>query len=243
MSSGVRTLGVTPMYHITGYHCVFWYTILLNGTYYVPKARDTESMLEQIQEEKLTYVAAAPIVLDRMVDVARQKTFDLSSVDTVVPGSAPKPPMLMEDLREVFPSALFGEAYGTSEGVMLGAVDLFEKPGAFQVIGDMTARVVKPAANQTTSWTTKSRVSSLSRWIHCESCTNTGSCRTRPRSGFAMVGRTRATPRIGMRREISSFMAASTTSFSVGREPPAGRDRNHPARASRHRRLRSDRHA
>lgn len=144
MSGGVRSLGLSPLYHITGYHAVFWLTIMMNGSYHLPVDNDPRNLLRQIEAERISFISAPPVVLDRFIRAAAEHEFDLTSVDTVVPGSAPRPPHLMEGLARTFPRAKFGEAYGNTEGVMFGAVDLMNKPGAFQVIGDMVARVIKP---------------------------------------------------------------------------------------------------
>lgn len=144
MSGGVRSLGISPMYHIVGSHCVLWLTILENGSYHLPNGSDGHSLLRQIDEERISFIAASPVILERLAAAAEERQYDLSSVNTVVPGSAPRPPHLMERLQKILPYARFGEAYGTSEGVMFGGVDLFEKPGAFQVVGDEVVRVIKP---------------------------------------------------------------------------------------------------
>ena len=144
MSGGVRSLGISPLYHITGYHAVFWLTIMMNGSYHLPIKNDPLDLLRQVELERISFIAAPPVVLDRFIRVAADHEFDLTSVDTVVPGSAPRPPHLMDGLAKTFTRAKFGEAYGNTEGVMFGAVDLMHKPGAFQVIGDMVARVIKP---------------------------------------------------------------------------------------------------
>jgi acyl-CoA synthetase (AMP-forming)/AMP-acid ligase II len=146
-SGGVRSLGVAPLYHITGYHCVFWLTIMMNGSYHLPISSDPEKLLGQIEADRISFIAAPPVVLDRLVTAASGQSFDLTSVDTVVPGSAPRPPHLVDALVKTFPRAKLGEAYGNTEGVMFGGVDLLGKSGAFQVIGDMVARVIRPGGS------------------------------------------------------------------------------------------------
>lgn len=143
-SGGVRSLGLSPLHGITGYHCVFWLTILMNGSFHLPISKDPEELLGQIEAEKISFIAAPPVVLDRLVTAASDNQFNLSSVDTVVPGSAPRPPHLIDGLVKTFPRAKFGEAYGNTEGAFFGGVDLLNKPGAFQVMGDMVARIIKP---------------------------------------------------------------------------------------------------
>ena len=147
MTGGVRTLGIFPLYSITGCHCVFWLTIMLNGSYHLPVDSDPKKVLGQIETERISFISAPPVVLDRYITAGADRDFDFSSVDTVVTGSAPKPPHLIDGLAKTFPRAKIGEAYGNTEGVMLGAVDLLENPGALQVAGDMVARVVKPGGS------------------------------------------------------------------------------------------------
>ena len=143
-SGGMRWLGLSPLHGITGYHCVFWLTILMSGSFHLPISKDPEELLGQIEAEKISFIAAPPVVLDRLVTAASDNQFNLSSVDTVVPGSAPRPPHLIDGLVKTFPRAKFGEAYGNTEGAFFGGVDLLNKPGAFQVMGDMVARIIKP---------------------------------------------------------------------------------------------------
>jgi acyl-CoA synthetase (AMP-forming)/AMP-acid ligase II len=138
----LRALGLSPLFHITGLHNVLWLTIAQGGSYHLASTRSTEATLDVIAEQRITYLMAAPTLLERWVGAAGERTF--ADVNLIIMGSAPRPPELVRRLRGHFPSARLAEAYGTTEGVFLGSMDLEHRPGAFQALGDLQVRVIKP---------------------------------------------------------------------------------------------------
>jgi 2-furoate---CoA ligase len=140
----VRTLGMSPLYHIAGLHCVYWLTVLLMGGYFPVREYRPDAVLDLIEREELTYLVGSPTVFDGLLTVAEHGERVFPSVSHVVFASAPRPPRLIERLQRAFPTATIAEAYGTGEGVMFGSVDAVRKPGAFQTVGDMRARVIRP---------------------------------------------------------------------------------------------------
>src|SRR5207253_2489572 len=102
------------------------------------------SILDLIEREQLTYLVGSPTVFDTLLSEAEQHQRAFASVSHLVFASAPRPPRLIDRLRRTFPDAMIAEAYGTGEGVMFGSADVVSKPGAFQTVGDMRARVIKP---------------------------------------------------------------------------------------------------
>ncbi len=138
----MRTLGISPLFHITGLHCAFWTAVYTAGSYHIPVDRSPEGVLELIDEDRLTYLLGAPTLFERWVAAAGPSV--LPSVSLIVMGSAPRPAGLVDGLRTTFPAARLAEAYGNTEGVLLGSSDLLGMPGAFHAIGDLDARVVDP---------------------------------------------------------------------------------------------------
>jgi 2-furoate---CoA ligase len=140
----VRTMGVSPLYHIAGLHCVYWLTLLLMGAYFPIRDFRPAEVLDLVEREELTYLVGSPTVFDTLLASAEARGRELPSVAHIVFASAPRPPRLLERLGRAFPEAMLAEAYGTGEGVMFGSVDAVRKPGAFQTVGDMRARVIAP---------------------------------------------------------------------------------------------------
>jgi 2-furoate---CoA ligase len=143
----VRMLGASPLFHITGLHCGLWVTWSQSGTYVIPAERTSQEYIRTIKEKKISYLLGAPTLFERWSEQANEYGIVLPDVRLAVMGSAPRPSHLVGQLLETFPNALLAEAYGNTEGVMLGSSDLVSNPGAFRSAGDLEARVVKPGGS------------------------------------------------------------------------------------------------
>ncbi|CAB4690424.1 MAG: AMP-binding protein [Actinobacteria bacterium] len=143
----VRMLGASPLFHITGLHCGLWVTWFQSGTYVIPPERSSAEHIRTIKQKRISYLLGAPTLFERWCAEAREHGIVLPDVRLAVMGSAPRPSHLVGHLLEVFPNALLAEAYGNTEGVMLGSVDLVSNPGAFRTVGDLEARVVNPSGS------------------------------------------------------------------------------------------------
>jgi len=143
----VRMLGASPLFHITGLHCGLWVTWFQSGTYVIPAEGNTKEHIRTIKEKKISYLLGAPTLFERWSAQANEYGIVLPDVRLAVMGSAPRPSHLVGQLLETFPNALLAEAYGNTEGVMLGSSDLVSNPGAFRSTGDLEARVVVPGGS------------------------------------------------------------------------------------------------
>lgn len=143
----VRMLGASPLFHITGLHCGLWVTWFQSGTYVIPAERNAKEHIRTIKEKKISYLLGAPTLFERWSAQATEYGIVLPDVRLAVMGSAPRPSDLVGHLIVTLPNALLAEAYGNTEGVMLGSSDLVSNPGAFRTAGDLVARVVKPGGS------------------------------------------------------------------------------------------------
>lgn len=143
----VRMLGASPLFHITGLHCGLWVTWFQSGTYVIAAERTSKEHIRTIKEKRISYLLGAPTLFERWSVQADEHGIVLPDVRLAVMGSAPRPSQLVGQLLKTFPNALLAEAYGNTEGVMLGSSDLVSNPGAFRSAGDLEARVVTPGGS------------------------------------------------------------------------------------------------
>ncbi len=110
-----RTAIVAPAYHMNG---LFFSTVslALGWRAYSLGGFDTRALLQLVADEKITVMSGIPTMFAMM---ARESDLivrlDLSSVKSVVIGSAPLTQALIDRVSEIFPAAEVRNSYGTTE--------------------------------------------------------------------------------------------------------------------------------
>jgi 2-furoate---CoA ligase len=147
--SGVRTLGAAPLYHTVGMHWVLGMSIFLEGTYYPVTDLDGRALLELVERERLTFLFGSPTLFHGMLSAEGTAGLDMTSVTEVAFGSAPMPPVLLDEIGRRFPNAVVHEVYGTTEvGVPMITRDAPRAPtGALRSTVDFRARVIRPGGS------------------------------------------------------------------------------------------------
>ena len=97
-------------------------TFFGGGATYTLNTPDLTQWCETVQRERITQSLMVPTLLYRLLDMNSSKTYDLSSLRTMVYGAAPIAPAAVERLVAEF-GQIFVQLYGASEidHVRLGA--------------------------------------------------------------------------------------------------------------------------
>jgi cyclohexanecarboxylate-CoA ligase len=91
----------SPTTHQAGYTWNFLMPLLLGGTSVHVDAWDADLMLRIIEEHRVTFFMGAPTFLADLIEAQRRSPRDLSALETFATGSAPIPPVVVEQARDV----------------------------------------------------------------------------------------------------------------------------------------------
>jgi cyclohexanecarboxylate-CoA ligase len=103
-----------PMTHLAGVIFGVYLSVILGGTCAMQDDGNMDVLLDMIAEHELTFVYAGPPFVLKLVAAQREKPRDLSSLRALISGSAPIPPQLVDDVREVLGVEL-GALWGMTE--------------------------------------------------------------------------------------------------------------------------------
>ncbi len=113
---GADTVVAVPSYltHLAGLIFSAYMSVVLGGTSVMQDQPQMDLLLDLIDAHGVTYVYAAPVFFRDMVAEQRARPRDLSSLRNGVTGSAPIPPQLITEVREVLGVEL-GTLWGMTE--------------------------------------------------------------------------------------------------------------------------------
>ncbi|MFL6163191.1 MAG: AMP-binding protein [Jatrophihabitantaceae bacterium] len=100
--------------HMAGSIFGCYLPVILGGTSVMQDDKDLCLLLDMIEAQRLTYVYAAPVWVQAMVDEQRKNPRDLSSLRQLISGSMPIPPQLVAETQEVLGVEL-GTLWGMTE--------------------------------------------------------------------------------------------------------------------------------
>jgi fatty-acyl-CoA synthase len=112
---GRRLVFALPMYHVFGYvECLIASTFV--GGAIIPHVQfDPIATLEAIERHRANEVVCVPFMTIKILEAARQRSFDLSSLHTVFSSGGAAPPQLWDDIRETLGVQELLTAYGMTE--------------------------------------------------------------------------------------------------------------------------------
>lgn len=115
-------LCVAPLVNMSalGVNYVTW--IIRGGTFVIHHPFDGELAIRQIMAEKVNYVLLVPAVLNMIVKHPRVEEFDLSSIRSIVTGSAPPSLWSLQEFRRRWNIEVLN-MWGQNEGTFFGSVD------------------------------------------------------------------------------------------------------------------------
>jgi cyclohexanecarboxylate-CoA ligase len=103
-----------PMTHMSGTVFSAYMAVILGGTCALQDYSDMSVLLDMVAKHGLTFIYAAPLYVMGLVAEQRKNPRDLSSLRQLISGSAPIPPQLIADVREVLGVEL-GALWGMTE--------------------------------------------------------------------------------------------------------------------------------
>jgi fatty-acyl-CoA synthase len=112
---GYRTVFSLPMYHVFGYiECLLAHSFA--GGAVVPRlAFDPVDILTSVAVHQATEIACVPTMTFALLDEARSKQYDLSSIKVMYSSGGPQPESIFDDMREVFDPDEMIHGYGQTE--------------------------------------------------------------------------------------------------------------------------------
>ena len=112
---GDHFLIINPFFHTFGYKAG-WLAALLHGaTIYPHQVFDAASVLQRIQDEKITFLPGPPTLFLTMLAHDKLGDYDISSLNATVTGAATVPPVLIAQMRDVLGFKKVTTAYGQTE--------------------------------------------------------------------------------------------------------------------------------
>lgn len=125
-----RSLIVFPLFHAGGL-VIFLQRVALGDTQFIMRSANAKDILRIIEREKITNLSLVPTLFNALLQFPDLEKYDRSSVKAFTSASAILPIELKNQIRKVFPNAVFGEIYGMSEEAALGTrllpKDVFRK--------------------------------------------------------------------------------------------------------------------
>lgn len=88
--------------------------LLRGAEVYIERKFDMEKMLRKIEDEHITYIMAVPTMLYRVMDYLKDRSFDISSLKTIVYGTAPISSKRLHEAIDTF-GPIFIQTYGLTE--------------------------------------------------------------------------------------------------------------------------------
>ncbi|KAF8208724.1 phenylacetyl-CoA ligase [Mycena galopus ATCC 62051] len=146
-SPGDVVLGLLPFFHIAG--LVFnlhWMLFCATTIVVVPKFNLVE-MLDSIARHRIQHLMLAPPVAIALCKSPVVKKYDLSQVKYIGCGAAPMTSELQDQLSQLYPQAIIGQCYGTTETPACLTMTPISRPftsgSAGNLMPGMHARVIK----------------------------------------------------------------------------------------------------
>ncbi|MDT4842180.1 Long-chain-fatty-acid--CoA ligase [compost metagenome] len=112
--SGVRVLGMAPLFHVTGLTMQVNLCLCMSGSLILTYRFDPAVMVDAVREHSATHVSGAATAYIAMMNVPGASAADMASISVAGSGGAPTPPALVS-LAESFLGAPIQIGYGLTE--------------------------------------------------------------------------------------------------------------------------------
>ena len=109
------TLLMFPLFHVSGCHATLLSAFRQGGKLVLMKRWDTEGALQLMADEKVTSFPGVPTMHWDILRLENFQGYDLSSLTSLSIAGQATTPVLLEAVREAFPSAVLGTGYGMTE--------------------------------------------------------------------------------------------------------------------------------
>ncbi len=108
----LRMLAATPVSHAAGVMALP--VALRGGSFHMLAGFDADALLGYVERERISATFLVPVMIYRLIDAARAKPRDLSSLKTIFYGAAPMLPSRLAEGLDTF-GPVFMQLYGQSE--------------------------------------------------------------------------------------------------------------------------------
>ena len=108
----LRMLAATPVSHAAGVMALP--VALLGGSFHMLAGFDADALLSYVEQERISATFLVPVMIYRLIDAARAKPRDLTTLKTVFYGAAPMLASRLAEGLDVF-GPVFMQLYGQSE--------------------------------------------------------------------------------------------------------------------------------
>jgi len=126
VTTGDKMLLSMPLFHI-GARSQGAAATFLGGTLVVHRSFEPQAILQTVQSERITHIHLAPTMVQAVLDVPGQESFDLSSIKTINYAAAPMPfPLLKRAMARFGPVLING--YGQTEGAGTALRKYYHRP-------------------------------------------------------------------------------------------------------------------
>jgi long-chain acyl-CoA synthetase len=130
-----------PLFHVTGSHAVFLTSMAAARTLVFMHKWDATLALQLIEKERVTYFMGVPTMSFELISHENREKYDLSSLQDIAAGGAPRPPEHVRKIDEIFKDCRPGLGYGLTETNALSVVNFGE---GYVAKPNSTGRVIKP---------------------------------------------------------------------------------------------------
>jgi long-chain acyl-CoA synthetase len=130
-----------PLFHVTGSHAVFLTSVAAGRRLVFMHKWDAGEALKLMERERVTYFIGVPMMSLELMTHADLPKYDLSSLQDIGAGGAPRPPEHVNKITDTFKGKRPGIGYGMTETNAMSVVSFGEgyvdKPSS-------TGRIIKP---------------------------------------------------------------------------------------------------
>ena len=118
LQPGDRLLAPMQMVHTAGYSGLVMPWLEVQGTVFLHQPFDMAVFLEQLEQRRINHTVAAPAMLNALLRDRVLDAHDVSSLRTILCGSAPLDPWMIEGFRDRYGIEIVN-AFGSTEGLTL----------------------------------------------------------------------------------------------------------------------------
>jgi len=109
------TLLAVPLFHVAGCTSNLGPLMMAGGKMVLMHRWEPEAAMALIEAERVNQTGGVPTIMWQLIEHPGRARFDLSSLDLILYGGAPSAPELVRRIKESFPRAQVGNAWGMTE--------------------------------------------------------------------------------------------------------------------------------
>jgi acyl-CoA synthetase (AMP-forming)/AMP-acid ligase II len=104
-----------PLFHVTGCNSQLLVQLAISGTTVIMRAFRVQDFLRTVMDERITVLTSVPAIFSLALAQPNFGCFDFSAVHRIVYGGSPVAPSLVKQIKDQFPGARLGTAFGLTE--------------------------------------------------------------------------------------------------------------------------------